>query len=83
MNEIKQKLTLDRLAVYQIKVQGELDEHWSKWGEGINACVEKNDDGLPFTTLTCTFDQAALSGFLRYIYSLGMPLVSVICVDFV
>jgi hypothetical protein len=31
MKEINQKLTLDRLAVYEIKVPGELDEGRTEW----------------------------------------------------
>ena len=31
MSKAKQKLTLDRPAAYQIKVPGQLDEHWSAW----------------------------------------------------
>ena len=44
--------------------------------------VESEDDNLPITTLTGTFDQAALLGFLRRLYSLGLPLISAICVEF-
>jgi len=44
--------------------------------------VESECDGLPVTILTGTVDQAALQGLLRRLYSLGSPLISVICVDF-
>lgn len=43
--------------------------------------VESNGEGLPVTTLTGTFDQAALQGLLRRLYSLGLPLISVNCVE--
>jgi hypothetical protein len=43
--------------------------------------VESEGDGLPVTTLTGTVDQAALQGLLRRLYSLGLPLISVICVE--
>jgi hypothetical protein len=43
--------------------------------------VESEGDGPPVTTLTGTVDQAALQGLLRRLYSLGLPLISVICVD--
>jgi hypothetical protein len=81
MKEIKQKLTLDRPATYQIKVPGHLDESWADWAGTMTITVESDVDGLPVTTLTCTFDQAALQGLLRRLYSLGLPLISVICVD--
>jgi hypothetical protein len=81
MKEIKKKLTLDRPATYQIKMPGHLNESWSEWAGSMTITVESDDDGLPVTTLTGTFDQAALQGLLRRLYSLGLPLISVICVD--
>ena len=81
MKEIKEKLTLDRPATYQIKVPGELDVSWSEWDGKITILVESKDDGPPVTILTGTFDQAALQGLLRRLYSLGLPLISVNYVD--
>ncbi len=81
MKKDKQKITLDRPATYQIKVPGHLDQSWSEWTGGMTVAVESDDNDLPVTTLTGTFDQAALQGLLRRLYSLGLPLISVICVD--
>jgi hypothetical protein len=81
MKKAKHKLSLDRPATYQIKVPGELDEGWSDWAGGMTIMVESEGDGPPVTTLTGTVDQAALQGLLRRLYSLGLPLISVICVD--
>ena len=81
MKEIKQKLTLDRSVTYQIKVPGHLDESWSDWAGGMTVSVESKDDGPPVTILTVTVDQAALQGLLRRLYSLGLPLISVNCVE--
>jgi hypothetical protein len=81
MKHIKQKLTLDRPATYQIKVPGHLDERWTEWDGRMTVSVEGEDDSLPVTTLTGTVDQAALQGVLRRLYSLGLPLISVICVE--
>jgi hypothetical protein len=81
MKEVKQKLTLDRPATYQIKVPGHLDESWSDWAGGMTITVESEGEGPPVTTLTGTVDQAALQGLLRRLYSLGLPLISVVCVD--
>ena len=80
MKEVK-KLTLDRPATYQIKVPGELDASWSDWVEGMTITVESEGDSPPITTLTGTLDQAALQGLLRRLYSLGLPLLSVVCVE--
>jgi hypothetical protein len=81
MKEVKQKLTLDRPATYQIKVPGHLGESWSDWAGGMTITVDCEGDGLPVTTLTGTVDQAALQGLLRRLYSLGLPLLSVNRVD--
>ena len=71
------KLTLDRPATYEIKVPGELDASWADWAGNMTFTVETEPDGRPVTTLTGTFDQAALQGLLRRLYSLGLPLISV------
>lgn len=79
--EAKQKLTLERPAMYQIKVPGKLDESWSDWVGEMTVTVESDDEGLSISTLTATLDQAALLGLLRRLYSFGLPLISVICVE--
>jgi hypothetical protein len=81
MNKVERKLTLDRPATYQIRVPGELDASWSDWAGGMTIAVESEGDGPPVTTLTGILDQAALQGLLRRLYSLGLPLVSVICLE--
>jgi len=77
----KQKLTLDCPKTYQIKVPGELGHRWSDWGDDITITIDCEGDGVPVATLTSTLDQAALQGLLRRLYSLGLPLISVNCVD--
>ena len=37
---VKQKLTLDQPATYQIKVSGQLDQSWSEWAGGMT--IEEN-----------------------------------------
>lgn len=71
------KLTLDQPATYQIEVPGHLDKSWSDWGWKMKSIVVSEGDDPPVTTLTGTFDQAALHGLLRRLYSLGLPLISV------
>lgn len=81
MKKGKRKLTLDLPVTYEIKVPGHLDESWAEWDGTMTVRVECEDDGAPVTTLTGTLDQAALQGLLRRLYSLGLPLISVICVE--
>ena len=77
MKNVKQELSPDQPATYQIKVPGELDESWSDWMQGMTIAVESEGENPPVTTLTGTVDQAALHGVLRRLYSLGLPLISV------
>jgi len=81
MKAIRQTPTVHRPAVYEIKVPGELDESWSDWAGGMTIAVKSEGEGPPVTTLTGIVDQAALLSLLRRLYSLGLPLISVTCVD--
>jgi len=47
----------------------------------MTVSVESEGTGTPVTTLTGVADQAALHGLLRRLYSLGLPLISVNCID--
>lgn len=78
MRVVHQRLNPDQPATYQVKVLGRLDENLSDWVEGMTITVEREDDGPPITTLTGVLvDQAALQGLLRWLYTLGLPLIDV------
>jgi len=63
---------------YEIKLKGHLDENWADWFDGLTFAHE--NDGT--TTLTGEIiDQAALHGLLKKIRDLGMPLLSVNCIE--
>ena len=81
MAEVKQQITLYRPATYQIKVPGELDEKWSDWIGGMTIALEYSGADPPITSLTGKVDQAALHSVLRRLYSLGLPLISVVLVE--
>ena len=58
---------------YRIQVQGQLDESWSQWFDGMAVAFE---DGV--TTLTGALaDQAALRGVLDRIWDLNLAVISV------
>ena len=76
------KLTLYKPITYQIKVPGKVEINWSDWNGNLTISFDENDGDSSITTLIGTFDQAKLQGFLRRLYSLGLPLISVICVDY-
>jgi hypothetical protein len=81
MDGSEQNLTLDRPATYQIKVPGELDENLLDWSDKLRVVIESDPSGMPVTSLTGSFDQAALQGLLRWLYSMGLPLISVNCLE--
>jgi hypothetical protein len=76
-NNNKLRLTLDQQVRYQIQVPGHMDESWLDWVGELAVETGCDDTGSPVTTLSGTFDQAALIGLLRRLYSLGLPLISV------
>jgi hypothetical protein len=81
MTNGKPRLTLDRIAKYQIEVPGHLDKLWSDFGWKVTISYSCGSDEMPVTILTGHFDQAALHGLLRHLYSLGLPLISAKCID--
>ena len=73
MEPFKQGPGLDQAAVYQIKVQGKLDESWSDWLSGMRITFESG-----ITTVTGPVaDQSALRGILSKIWDLNLMLISV------
>jgi hypothetical protein len=64
----------DEAALYEIRVQGVLDEGWSEWLGGLD--IRPLDSGE--TVLAGPIrDQSALHGLLHKIRDLGMPLLCV------
>jgi hypothetical protein len=69
---------LAQSQVYEIRVKSHLNGSWSEWFEGLG--VKHAEDGT--TVLTgLVADQPALHGLLVKIRDLGLPLVSVICLE--
>ena len=75
------RLTLDRPAIYQIKIPGHIDDTWLDWIGEMRMETGYAEIGFPISTLTGSLDQAALIGLLRRLYSLGMPIISVNCLE--
>ncbi len=72
------QLTLDRPARYQINVPGELETERFGFIQEMTITVDMDQNEMPVSILTGVFDQSALQGFLRYLYSLGIPLLAVL-----
>lgn len=77
-NELNPKPDPSQPVVYQIRLKGHLGSQWTDWFEGLTITLEDNGDTL-LTGLV--IDQAALHGLLKKVRDLGMPLVSVNCVE--
>jgi hypothetical protein len=64
--------------VCQIRIKGHLGQGWSDWFEGMSLSMDDNGDTLMSGSVV---DQAALHGLLKKVRDLGMPLLSVTCVE--
>ncbi len=65
----------DRLAVYQIRIEGHLGPRWSEWFGGLTITPEEGGETLLTGPVA---DQAALHGLLRKVRDLGIPLKSAV-----
>ncbi|MFZ2362202.1 MAG: hypothetical protein WA040_22875 [Anaerolineae bacterium] len=78
----KKRITIDSPAAYELRLQGRLDQRWSEYLGGVEIRVESAPDEAPVTVVIGRFqDQAALAGALNLLYDLGLPLLSVECLD--
>ena len=58
----------------EIRVKGQIDEHWSDWFEGLTVTHTDQEE----TVLAgLVVDQSALYGLLAKLRDLGLPLLSV------
>ncbi|HEY5572569.1 MAG TPA: hypothetical protein VIK64_06080 [Anaerolineales bacterium] len=66
-------------GLYEIRLKGHLNDRWADRFEGLTITLEDNGDTLLTGPVV---DQAALHGLLKKVRDFGMPLVSVIQVQF-
>ena len=64
--------------VCQIRIKGHLGIQWTDWFDGLAITLEENGDTLLTGPVV---DQSALHGLLKKIRNLGMPLVSINCIE--
>ncbi len=63
----------ERCTIYEIRLKGHLDEHWSEWFDDLTVTYDEHDN----TILTGPIvDQSALHGLLKKVRDLGLPLIS-------
>jgi len=60
--------------VYQIRIEGHLNDQWADWFSGLSVSLEEKGDTLLTGPVA---DQAALFGLLKKIRDLGLPLISI------
>jgi hypothetical protein len=78
MTDAGHKLNPDYPVIYQITVQGYLDERRADWFDGMSIVPQEGTEGMSVTRLTGeVVDQAALHGLLRKLYDLGLSLLSI------
>jgi hypothetical protein len=77
---MENNLSFNSGAVYSIQLQGFLDQNWAnQFGSLKVLTFQSNDPQRPPVTTVIgeVVDQAALAGFLNFVYDLGIPLLSV------
>ena len=77
-NEINLEIDPGQPMIYQIRIKGHLGRQWTDWFEGLTITPEDNGETLLTGPVV---DQAALHGVLRKVRDVGMPLLSVSCVE--
>jgi len=73
-NDSRQKTDPDQPLVYQIRIEGHLDDQWTDSFGGLTIRREENGDTLLTGPVV---DQAMLHGLLKKVRDLGMPLASI------
>jgi hypothetical protein len=62
------------MAIYEIRLQGHLDQHWSAWFDGLTITYDGDGRTLLRGELS---DEAALHGVLMKVRDLAVPLLAV------
>ncbi|MBP7972013.1 MAG: hypothetical protein KAZ48_04375 [Candidatus Nanopelagicales bacterium] len=66
-------MTSDAAVTYELRVQGELDDHWADWLGDVR--MVRDCDGTS-TFVLSVVDQAQLHGLLARLRDIGVPLLS-------
>jgi hypothetical protein len=77
-NELEPKTDPSQPVVYQIRLKGHLGSQWTDWFGGLTITLEEDGDTLLTGPVV---DQAALYGLLKKVRDVGIPLVSVSCIE--
>jgi hypothetical protein len=82
MEQTPQRINMFEPAVFCIRINGKLGESWSEYFGAQSMSVEEDEAGRYTTTLISEpVDQAALVGMINLLNGLGVPVVSVECLQ--
>jgi hypothetical protein len=82
MGQPQQRINMFDPAVYSIRINGRLGESWLEYFGAQSMLVEVDEVGVSTTTLISEpVDQAALVGMINHLNGLGLPVVSIECVQ--
>ena len=82
MEQTQPRINMFDPAVFAIRISGKLTESWSEYFGAQSMTVEEDETGQHTTTLISEpVDQAALVGMINLLNGLGLPVVSVECVQ--
>lgn len=74
----RKEFKIETPATYRIRVQGHIDPEWSELIGDMSITTDSTIDRNPVTNLVgYLIDQAALSGLLKALYELRIPILSV------
>jgi hypothetical protein len=62
------------MSVYEIRVRGHIDQHWSAWFDGLTISYDEDGSTVLRGPLA---DEAALHGVLMKVRDLALPLLAV------
>ena len=82
MEQTQQRINMFEPAVFCIRISGKLGESWSEYFGAQSISVEEDEAGR-YTTMLISepVDQAALVGMINLLNGLGVPVVSVECLQ--
>lgn len=66
---------------YEIRLQGRLDQRWSTWFDGMTLTTCPHPSGVQTILRGHVVDQSALHGLLARLRDIGLPLISITCVE--
>ena len=82
MGQTQQRINMFEPAVYCIRISGRLGESWLEYFGAQSLSVEEDQAGRRTTTLVSEpVDQAGLVGMINHLNGLGLPVLSVECVQ--